>query len=64
MAKFHLFVYHGHYSMLYFVVNRFQVAKLRTLVHGIDEHTYVTITEIADVYKGKKRKTIERNAHN
>ena len=49
-------------TMLYFVVNRFQVAKLRNLVHGIDEHAYVTITEIADVYKGKKRKNIERNA--
>ncbi len=49
-------------TMVYFVVNRFQVAKLRTLVHSIDEHAYVTITEIADVYKGKKRKNIERDA--
>lgn len=37
-------------AMVYFVLNRFQVVKLRELVHEIDSGAYITISEIADVY--------------
>ncbi len=37
-------------AMVYFVLNRFQVVKMRELVHEIDAGAYITISEIADVY--------------
>lgn len=37
-------------SMIYFVVNRFQVTKMKELVHEIDPHAYITISEVADVF--------------
>ncbi len=37
-------------TMIYFVVNRFQVAKMKEIVHEIDPKAYITITEVADVY--------------
>ena len=45
----------GYYSqadknVIYCVVNRFQVAKLRTIVHETDRYAFVTIMEIADVF--------------
>ncbi len=45
----------GYYSdsdktMIYFVVNRFQVGKMREIVHGIDKNAYISISEVADVF--------------
>lgn len=45
---------HGYYSdtsktMIYFVVNRFQVGKLKEIVHRTDPGAYVSITEVADI---------------
>lgn len=37
-------------SMIYFVVNRFQVVKMKDIVHEIDPHAYITISEVADVF--------------
>lgn len=37
-------------TMVYFIVNRFQVAKLKEIVHEIDPHAFITISEIADVF--------------
>ena len=37
-------------TMIYFVVNRFQVVKLKELVHQIDPTAYITISEVADVF--------------
>jgi len=37
-------------TMIYFVLNRFQVAKLRELVHEIDADAFITISEVADVF--------------
>ena len=37
-------------TMIYFVLNRFQVAKLRQLVHDIDVDAFITISEVADVF--------------
>jgi len=38
-------------TIVYFVVNRFQTARLRTLVHDADPRAYVTITDVADVFR-------------
>ena len=51
----------GYYSdqsktMIYFVVNRFQVAKMKELVRQIDPAAYISIYEIADVYAAAKKK--------
>lgn len=37
-------------TMIYFIVNRFQVTRLKDLVHEIDSTAYITISEVADVY--------------
>lgn len=44
----------GYYSdekkkMIYFVVNRFQISKVRDIVRENDKAAYVTITDVADV---------------
>lgn len=38
-------------TVVYFVVNRFQIARMRQLVHEADPHAYLTISEVADIYK-------------
>ncbi len=38
-------------SVVYFVVNRFEISKMKDIVHTIDPNAYMTITEIADVFK-------------
>ncbi len=37
-------------TMIYFIVNRFQVAKLKEIVHELDPHAFITISEVADVF--------------
>ena len=41
-------------TVVYFVVNRFQVGKMKDIVYAIDEHAYISISEVADVYSKKK----------
>ncbi len=41
-------------TVIYFVVNRFQIGKMKAIVHEIDEKAYITISEVADVFKYKK----------
>lgn len=46
----------GYYSnkpkdMVYVVLNRFQIAKMRSIVHTIDPEAYITISEVADIFK-------------
>ena len=38
-------------TMIYFVVNRFQISLLRSMVRGLDPKAFVTITDVADVFK-------------
>ncbi len=38
-------------SVLYFVVNRFQISKMKNIVREYDKLAYITITEVADVFK-------------
>ncbi len=42
-------------SMIYFVVNRYQVVRLKELVHEIDHNAYITISEVADVFSNNNR---------
>ena len=51
---------HGYYSgdsktMIYFVVNRFQIARMRTIIHDIDAQAFISITEVSDLF-GKNAK--------
>ena len=46
---------HGGYSnaekaMVYFVVNRFQITRLKGIVHEVDPKAYITINDVADVF--------------
>lgn len=38
-------------TIIYFVVNRFQLSKMRNIIHSIDPKAFVTISEVADVFK-------------
>ncbi len=38
-------------SVIYFVINRFQIYKMKTMIHSIDPKAFVTISEVADVFK-------------
>lgn len=38
-------------TMIYFVVNRFQISRVRSMVRGLDPRAFVTITDVADVFK-------------
>ncbi len=49
----------GHYSKqektaVYFIVNRFQIPKVKEIAHDIDPKAFMTITEVADVYTSIK----------
>lgn len=38
-------------TIIYFVVNRFQLSKMRGIIRAIDPKAFVTISEVADVFK-------------
>ena len=38
-------------TIIYFVVNRFQISRMRSIIHTIDPSAFVTISEVADVFK-------------
>ncbi len=42
-------------TMIYFVVNRFQIAKMKDIVHELDPAAYITISEVADVFPANGR---------
>ena len=51
----------GYYSRqdkcaIYFVVNRFQIAKLKSIVAGIDRNAFITISEVSDVLGSSLRR--------
>lgn len=37
-------------AVIYFVVNRFQISRMKSIVHTIDPSAFMTITEVADVF--------------
>ncbi len=38
-------------TIIYFVVNRFQISRMRNIIHSIDSKAFVTISEVADIFK-------------
>ncbi len=38
-------------TMVYFVLNRFQIARMKNIVHENDPAAYITISEVADIFK-------------
>lgn len=40
-------------TMIYFIVNRFQIAKMKQIVLEVDPKAYITISEVADVFKNE-----------
>ena len=42
-------------AMLYFVVNRYQIVRMKELVHNIDASAYITISEVADVFSSNNK---------
>lgn len=49
-------------TVIYFVVNRFQIARMKNIVHSIDPAAYLTISEVADVFKSIAAKRPEKKA--
>ena len=47
-------------TVIYFVVNRFQIARMKNIVHAIDPSAYLTISEVADVFKSVATKLPEK----
>ena len=41
-------------TIVYFVVNRFQIIKMKELVHQVDPLAFITINEVADVFKANR----------
>ena len=37
-------------TVVYFIVNRFEIAKTKAIVHAVDPSAFMTITEVADVF--------------
>ena len=37
-------------TMVYFVVNRYQVIRMKDIVHDIDPAAYIIISEVADIF--------------
>ena len=44
-------------TVLYFVVNRFQVMKMKGIVQKIDPLAYITLTEVADIFSVNQDRT-------
>lgn len=38
-------------TMVYFIVNRFQIVQMKDIVHQLDPGAYISITDVADVFK-------------
>ena len=41
-------------TVVYLVLNRFQIGRMKHIVHSIDPAAYITITEVADVFKSNR----------
>ena len=56
----------GYYSdeektVVYLVINRFQVGRMKEIIHELDKRAYISISEIADVYRYNQNKKTEKN---
>lgn len=41
-------------NIVYFVVNRFQIVRMKDLVHQIDPGAFITISEVADLFRANQ----------
>ena len=41
-------------EIIYFIVNRFQINKLKNIVHDIDESAFISLQEVADIIRRKE----------
>lgn len=41
-------------AMLYFVVNRFQLSRMKNIVHDQDPTAFITISEVADIFRANE----------
>lgn len=41
-------------TMIYFVLNRFQIGKMRAIINSTDPSAYVSISDVADIFKKNK----------
>ena len=56
----------GYYSdeektVVYLVINRFQVGRMKEIIHELDKRAYISISEIADVYRYNQSKKSEKS---
>ncbi len=42
-------------TVIYFVVNRFQIGRMKNIVHSVDPGAYISINEIADIYSSNQK---------
>lgn len=42
-------------TMVYFIVNRFQIARMKQIVLEVDPKAYITISEVADVFRNEDK---------
>ena len=42
-------------QIIYFIINRFQINRLRTIVHSIDAGAYISVQEVSDIIKAPSR---------
>lgn len=47
-------------SVIYFVLNRFQIGKMREIVHSLDPKAYISITDVADIFPANNTYASER----
>ena len=47
-----------HRSMVYIVLNRFQISRMKDVVHALDPAAYITIHDVADVFKMNQDPTL------
>ena len=47
-------------QILYFIVNQFQINKLKRIVFDIDEHAFISLTEVSDIIKRNIEKKPEK----
>lgn len=45
-------------TLVYFVVNRFQITKTKQIVQSIDPKAYISVNEVADVYHSRENRSM------
>ena len=47
---------HNETAVVYFEINRFQIGKMKEIVHKVDPMAYITVNEVADIYRANQEK--------